>query len=256
MGGISGGSNRSNQNNQSSSNAWNVSGNQSSNYGGQQSSTAGGQQATSGQDIWGGQQPALQQLYQTAQGLLSGQGSQSAGAQGVANDARGAWLQQLQPGGNPYFSQSMQGAIDAATRGFNQNVLPGLADAGVAAGAYGMPRDQLARGQAAGQFGQDLTNMVGQMATQQYQGDQNRALGALGMSGQMQGLQLAPLQLAGQMIGGPTVLGQSQSSGFNTGQSYGYNVGQSSGFSQGGATSQGTGSGASRGKNFGASMGG
>jgi len=231
MAGISGGQSRSNQQQQSQSYAQN----ESQSYG-----LTGSQQS---QDVFGAQQPALQQLYGAAQGLLGQSSGAGAGAQGVANDARGAWLGQLQPGGNPYFSQSMQGAIDAATRGFNQNVLPGLADAGVAAGAYGMPRDQLARGQAAGMFGQDLANMVGQMATQQYQGDQNRALAALGMAGQMQGLQLAPLQLAGQMIGGPTVLGQ--------GSSFGQNASSSSGFAQ----SSGSGSGTARSKNAGATVG-
>jgi len=239
MAGISGGQSRSNQQQQNQSYAQN----ESQSYGVTGSQSGSTQGSLNTQDVFGAQQPALQQLYGAAQGLLGQSGGAGMGAQGVANDARGAWLQQLQPGGNPYFSQSMQGAIDAATRGFNQNVLPGLADAGVAAGAYGMPRDQLARGQAAGMFGQDLTNMVGQMATQQYQGDQNRALGALGMAGQMQGLQLAPLQLAGQMIGGPTVLGQASS--------FGQNSSSSSGFAQ----SSGSGSGTARSKNAGATVG-
>lgn len=219
MGGISGNSNRGSQNQFSTSEARNSS------------------VSMSGQDVWGAQQPALQSLYATGQALLGGSGDALGGAQGVAGDARNAWLQQLTPGGNPYFSQSLQGAIDSATRGFTQNVLPALADAGAAAGQYGSPRDQLARGVAAGQFGQDLTNMVGQMATQQYQGDANRALGALGMAPQMQSMQLAPLALAQQLIGGPTVLGSS--------------VGASSGY----ATSASQGSGNSRGKGFGAYLG-
>lgn len=184
-----------------------------------QSTQGGSSFGQSSQDVWGGNTGALGDLFGAAQGLIGASGGAGAGAQGVANDARNAWMQQLTPGGNPYFSQSMQGAIDAASRGFTQNVLPEMDARGVAAGQYGGARDQLARGQAAGQFGTELQNMAAQMGVQQYTADQNRALGALGMGGQVQGMQLSPLQLAGSLIGGPTVLGQSSQGASNFGQS-------------------------------------
>jgi hypothetical protein len=222
------------------STGWNYGQNQSFNLGQQGASNFG----QTSQDVWGAQSPALQSLYGAAQSMLG-----SGAGQGVTDQAQAAWAQQLTPGGNPYFSQSLQGAIDAATRGFNQNVLPGLADQGVRADAMGTPRHQLAVGQAAGQFGQDLTNMVGQMSSQQYTADQNRALGALGMSGQMQGMQFAPLLAAAQAIGGPTVLGQSQTGG----QSFGTSVGGSSGFTAGGnqSNAQSSGFGGSTGRSAG-----
>jgi hypothetical protein len=204
-----------------SSTGWNVGQNDAFNVG-QQGAQNFGQTS---QGVWDAQSPALQSLYGAAQSMLG-----SGAGQGVTDQAQAAWAQQLTPGGNPYFSQSLQGAIDQATRGFNQSVLPGLTDQGVAAGAMGTPRHQLAVGQAAGQFGQDLTNMVGQMSSQQYTADQNRALGALGMAPQMQGMQFQPLLAASQAIGGPTVLGQSQSGG----SSFGTTLGGSSGYTAGG----------------------
>jgi len=199
------------------SSGWNAGANQSFNLQGSQQ--GGSNFGQSSQDIWGGQAPALQQLYGAAQSLLGG--AQPAGAEGVGDAARSAWMQQLTPGGNPYFSQSVQGAIDAATRGFTQGVLPQLTDQGVQAGAYGGVRDQLARGQAAGQFGEGLANMVGQMSSQQYGADQSRALQALGMAPGLQNMAYQPLQQAASMIGGPTVLGQSQSGGSSFGSSFG-----------------------------------
>jgi len=169
------------------------------------------------QDVWGGQAPYLQQLYQQA-----GQLAQGGGAMGnIANQAQGAWLQQLTPGGNPYFERAVQGSIDQATRGFTQGVLPALEARGVGVGQYGQPRDQLARGQAAGEFGAGLANSVAQQYASQYQGDQGRALQALGMGGQIQDMQSAGLRQGAQIIGGPTVLGQGSSFGTGYGSSFG-----------------------------------
>jgi len=169
-------------------------------------------QSTGTQDIWGAQQPALSQLYAQAQQLMGGQGAMGQGAAGVAGQARNAWADQLTPGGNPYFERSVQGAINSATTGFNQNVLPQLDARGVATRQYGSERDNLARGQAAGDFGASLANQVGGMYAQQYQGDRALAGQALGMAPQMQAMQTAPLTTAAGIIGGPTVLGQQQSS--------------------------------------------
>jgi hypothetical protein len=166
------------------------------------------------QDVWGAQSPALQQLFGAAQGLLGG----GAGAPQV-EQAQQAWQSALSPGTNPYFSQSMQAAIDQATRGFTQGVLPQLADQGVAVGQLGTPRHQLAVGQAAGQFGQDLAGMVTHGYAQQYGADQQMRMQALGMAPQMAALNFSPLQAAAGVIGGPTVLGQGsqQSASFGRG---------------------------------------
>ena len=174
--------------------------------------------SVSGQDVWGGQAPALQALYGEAGELLNRPSA-------VAAPAQAAWAAMLQPGVNPYFSQSLNAAVDAATRGFTQGVLPALSAQAVGAGAFGEPRDRLAQGQAAGEFGQSLTNMVAQMSARQYEADQSRALGALGLAPQMGGLDLQNILAASQIVGGPTVLGRSQAENWNQAMSSSYDTG-------------------------------
>jgi hypothetical protein len=135
-----------------------------------------------------------------------------------AAPAQEAWKTQLQPGVNPYFSQSLDQAISAATKGFTRDVLPALQTNATGMMQYGGERDQLAQGQAAGDFSQSLAKMVADMSTQQYTADQNRSLAALTMAPQLSGLQYQPQQIATNMIGGPTVLGSSFGQGWQTSQ--------------------------------------
>src|SRR5215471_11442890 len=85
------------------------------------------------QDVWGAQSPALAELYNQARTMVAGQDAGRTGRnqQGIADQARNAWAQQLTPGGNPYFEKSVQSSIDQATQGFNRNVLPELESRGV-----------------------------------------------------------------------------------------------------------------------------
>jgi hypothetical protein len=192
----------------------------------QQAST-GANISGSEQNVWGSQAPALGDLYASAQNVL---GSGNALAQPAAQ----ALQSQLTPGVNPYFSQSLDQAISAATQGFTRDVLPQLKSNAVGMNNLGTTRDQLATGEAAGMFGQGLTRMVADMSTQQYTADQNRALQALMAAPQISGMQWQPQQVAAGMIGGPTVLGSSFGQGWQTSQ----------------GTSQGTGSGYSKGSGF------
>lgn len=203
-----------------------------------------GNQATSGQSVYGAQQPGLGAVYGGAQGLATGSSPYSAGVQGVTDAGTAAWQQQLQPGSNPFFDQSVQASIDQATDSFKRQVLPELDSRGVGAGQYGSSRDQLARGEAAGEFGAGLAQSVAQQRATQYSGDQTRALGAVGLTPQMQAGQIAPLSLAASLLGGPTVLGQSQSSGFGMGENTTHGESQ--------ATSRGKGSSINMGASAGA----
>lgn len=196
-----------------------------------QQSSFGQNVSGSAQNVWGAQAPALESLFGAAQGLI-GQGN------AMAPKAQQAWESMLQPGVNPYFSQSLDQAISAATRGFTRDVLPALQSNATGMGVYGGVRDQLAQGQAAGDFGASLQNMVAQMSMGQYQQDRNAQMQALGMAPQLSGLQYQPLQVAGSLIGGPTVLGSSFGQGWQGSQST----------SQG--TSQSTGLGSSKGSGF------
>jgi hypothetical protein len=201
-----------------------------------------GAQGTTSQNVWGPQAGTLQSIYGQAGNLAAGQGQPARDAAGVNSSARAAWEQSLQPGGNPYFSQNVQGAIDQATQGFKRQVIPGLTEAGVGAGAYGTSRDALARGEAAGLAQQGIQNMTGQMYAQQYGVDEQRRANALNLAPQMQGMNYAPLTTAAGIVGGPTVLGSSQ----NT--SYGNTVGGSTGQSLATGSSYGNTAGGSRGQ--------
>ena len=117
-------------------------------------------------------------------------------------------------------------------------------DQGVAVGQLGGSRDQLARGQAAGEFGQGMQNLVGQLYGQQYNADTMARSQALGQTGAMQAAQYSPLFAAQQLIGGPTVLGRSASAGQNTGFNTSAGGNQSTGSSFGNSSSMGMGVGA------------
>jgi hypothetical protein len=192
-----------------------------------QQSSAGGSSGFSSQDVFGAQQPALGQLYASAQGLL-GQGPSQLMGQGTQ-----ALGDMLSPGVNPQFSAMLQQSIDQATQSFNRDVMGGLrADAvGAGEGNYGGPRDQLFRGQAAGEFGRGLLQSSTQAMGNEWGRMQAQRMQALGLMPQFQQMQWAPQLAAAGMIGGPTVLGQSGQQAWNTSQ------GTSSGW--GGSTARG-----------------
>lgn len=180
------------------------------------------------QDVWGAQQPGLQSLYANANQILAGGGGAAASDQ-VGQQARDAWAQQLQPGGNPYFSQNVEAAINQSNDAFKRSVLPELDARGVGVGQYGGTRDQLARGEAAGLQAQGNAQQAAQMYSQQYGMDQQARNAALQQTGAMQGTNFANQYAAGQMLGGPTVLG----SGTSQADSYGQSLGQSASTAQG-----------------------
>lgn len=192
--------------------------------------SAGANQASSAQNVWGAQEPALSGLYAQAAGLTGGTSPYGQQASMIGQQGQAAWQNQLSPGGNPYFDQAVQASIDQATESFKRQVLPELESRGVEAGAYGSSRDALARGEAAGVFGAGLGQTVAQQRAAQYTADQNRAVQALGMTPLMQSAAFAPLTMARELVGGPTVLGQSQSSGWQ--QALGEQMSHSEGFQQ------------------------
>jgi len=154
---------------------------------------------------------------------------------------------------------------------FNEQVIPGINSQGISTGTFGGSRDAVAQSMAAkavgGQFAQGAASIIG---SDQAQRDQAAAqLGQLNIQGGQAGLGslsslyglaqggatagLVPYQLLSQIMGGPTVLGQSSSSSiakaisdsFNNqgSQSYGFDFGASSSLSHG----QGSGMGISGG---------
>jgi hypothetical protein len=233
---------------QSTNSAWNDAQSTNDSY----SRGLTGAQGTTTQNVWNPQAGALQSIYGQAGNLAGGRGAAAQGAAGVSQTARSAWEQSLQPGGNPYFSKNVQGAIDQATQSFNRGIVPGLTEAGVGAGAYGTSRDALARGEAAGLAQQGIQNMVGGMYSDQYAADQGMRANSLGLAPQMQAMQYAPLSAAAGIVGGPTVLGQSQNTSF--GNTVGGSTGQST--SGGGSYGQSTAQGGSFGRSNSSAQGG
>jgi hypothetical protein len=184
-------------------------------------SSTQGNQAWSGQNVWGDQGAALNNLYQQATGLLGGSNPYGQQASMVGQQGQNAWAQQLTPGQNPYFDQAVQASIDQATDSFKRGTLADLDARSAGVGQLGSSRDRLAAGEAAGQFGQSIAQTSAQQRAQQYSADQDRALQAIGMTGNMQQSAYSPLSVAASLIGGPTVLNQSGSSGWGSSQSHG-----------------------------------
>jgi hypothetical protein len=205
-----------------------------------QSTSAQGSQAWSGQQVWSDQQRALNELYGQASGLLGGSNPYGQQAGIVGQQGQQAWQQQLTPGQNPYFDQAVQASIDQATDSFKRGTLADLDARSAGVGQLGSSRDRLATGEAAGLFGQSIAQTAAQQRAQQYSADQDRSLQAIGMTGNMQQSAYSPLSVAASLIGGPTVLNQSGSSGWGNAQATG--SGQSSSGQWGVGSSYGKGS--------------
>lgn len=150
------------------------------------------------QSVWGGQSPFLMDLYQRGADLVN----QNQPDPNVTQ----AFQNHLQPQMNPYLGQMTQqytqalGQLDNATGG-----------AAASAGVFGGGR------QGVEQYlnQQNIGNQVGNFLGNQYQADQARSMTALSMAPQMTpfGQQMGALQQYGNVLGGPTVLSQAESSG-------------------------------------------
>ena len=165
--------------------------------------------------VWEGMAPFLTDLYGKGQGLYENFQPQT----GIPGQAQAAYGQMLQPQGNPYLEQMAGGFQDQLGR-MNQQT------GGQAAltGGYGGGRHGIAESQNVQNMGQQM----GQFYGQQYQGDQNRALGALGQSGQMMGMspemqRMQYLQGYGNLVGGPH--NEMQSSGKSSSKGGGIGIG-------------------------------
>lgn len=215
------------------------------------------------------QRIAFEQLFRE---LYGGAGAASAGVDtaGVSGAARQlfsgglGFLQQLQ--GNPGAELLAARAGDTSARDaqlevlrsglgdfFNEQLMPGITSTGVATGTLGGSRDAVARAQAAKAVaGQYSTGAASILASDQAQRDSAAGkLGDLTLGGAATGLTaldslfglaqggelagLAPYQALAAIMGGPTVLGSSQSTdvaraisesfGQQGSQSYGFDFG-------------------------------
>ncbi len=165
----------------------------------------GSQKSKTTSDVWGGQSPYLLDLYRRGNEMLGGFQPDTS----ITDPAIQAWQNQLNPQGNPYLQQ-MTSQYQQALGQLDQGT--GMQAAG--GGVYGGGRQGVEQHLNQQNIGNQLGNFMGA----QYQADQSRAMQALGMSGQMLGMtpqaqQQQALAQYANLIGRPTVLGQSSGQG-------------------------------------------
>jgi hypothetical protein len=188
---------------------------------GSMSEGKGRSQQTTQQDVWQGQSGFLQNLYQMAQGLATGQ----QGGAGATSNAAGDVLQRVQPTWrdllNPTGNTALTGAIDASagdvTRNLTRNILPALRDTAIGGGGLGGSRGAIAAGLAGGDAADAIARTSAGMRSGAYEGDQQRRLAAVGLGPALAEAQAIPGSVAWRPIqnfagalGNPVVLGRSQ----------------------------------------------
>lgn len=184
-------------------------------------------------NVWGAQQPGLENLYSSAQkqaakGVDSSiSGASAGGLSSLEKIAGGSTA--LDGFADPNSATAkgyMASVADDVGQNFNRVILPGLKSAAGVAGAYGGSRDYLARGVAASDAQGQIANAAWNNAASAAAGKTDAMLSAgsalPSAALSTYGLSWAPLaQLAG-ILGGPTVLSQA------AGQSENWNASKSS----------------------------
>lgn len=209
----------------------------------------------SNQNVWGAQAPALGNMYGQAQALAGKQAGAGAASQALVDRNMGAVNQgigamgKIAGGGGPLAAyaqpnnalarQQLDAASAAIGENFQRNIIPGITSAAGQVGGIGGSREALARGVAAG----DASNAIARAATDIY--SQQYGIGAQAAAGQTDAMLTAasampgaatsavnlgmspyaaawaPLQSMAQILGGPTVLGQSSGMGISQAASLG-----------------------------------
>jgi len=181
-----------------------------------QSESSSSNQSTSSQNVWDKSIPFFEGLYGQAgdkSKAIAGAGDYSSN---FLSPALKAWQSFLQPADNPYLQENVRGAQSMAAEGFNENILPGIQNAAASVGAIGGSRSPIAVSLAARDATREQARIASTMYGAGYESNQGRMMQALGMTGGLAGLQassFAPLLALSQILGRPTVLGESQASG-------------------------------------------
>ena len=152
--------------------------------------------SSASQSVWGGQSPFLLDLYQRGADLMQNfqpdQGAMQANQQ------------MMNPQMNPHLG-AMQSQFGQALGQLDNQTGGAAAGAGVFGGGRQGVEQHLNQ--------QNVGNQMGNFLGNQYQADQARAMTAISMAPGLsaQGQQMGALQGYGNVVGGPTVLGQSGS---------------------------------------------
>lgn len=177
------------------------------------------QASRSWQNVYPGQAPYLEALYGRGAQMLDQVtgGQQSPWEQ----PAMSAWARMLEGGMNPHLPGMVREAQARAGEGFAENVLPALQQSAIASGNLGGTRGNIAAGMAAREAVRDQGRIATELYGRGFESSEARALQALGLTGglaQLSASSFAPLLAYAQLLGRPTVLGGSESSGSSWGQ--------------------------------------
>ena len=173
---------------------------------------SGSTQIVQNNDPWSGQQPFLQDVFKQAQTLskdprkqypdsrvvdfspqteqalgmyesraTQGSDLQRAGQQSMQDTASGSYL----GAGNPYFQNMYNAASRPVIEQFNEQVMPGVNATFSGNGRYGSGMHSKAIESSVDSLGQNLTNMAGSMAYQNYNDERQRMMGASALAPQI-----------------------------------------------------------------------
>jgi len=156
------------------------------------------------------QQPFLQDLRSQGQAFTAQQQAPGSATQQNIGAANQAFQNFLTPQQNPFLQGQIQQGQQQIAENFTENLLPQIGGAAAAVGQRGGGRQGVAEGVALRDASRQSSDFAQNLLSADFQGQQNRALGALGQANQVNQLAFQPLQNLQQIIGGPTVLNQSQ----------------------------------------------
>ena len=187
------------------------------------------------------QSPFLQNLFQQGSNLAGQQGQQGSEFGNFQSAAMGALLGMFQPSGqaNPFLNQQIQQGQQMINENLQQNILPSVGSAAAGAGQLGGGRQGVAQGIALRDANRQSSDFAQNLIGQDFQGQQQRALQALGQAGNIGGLAFQPLQNLRSILGGSTVLSEGSSLADSFGSSF--NESKSENFSQGSSQAQSSG---------------
>lgn len=194
------------------------------------------------------QQGFLNSLFQQGAGLAGQQLGAGSGFDQFTSSAMQNLQNMFQPSAqaNPFLQQQIGMGQNLINENLQQNILPSVGSGAQVAGQFGGGRQGVAEGIALRDANRQSSDFAQNLIGQDFQGQQNRALQALGQAGNIGNLAFQPLNNLRSILGGTTVLGegaaQGGSSGFSGGSSFGVGGGSSFGESSslGFGGSQGT----------------
>jgi hypothetical protein len=123
-----------------------------------------------GGDLWAGPTP-LQKTAATQMGANKFQ-TGATGLRGEANKELSGYY--LTPDRNPYIKATVDTALGDVSRKYTRDILPGLGDAAIKAGAYGGDRYGITQGLAAGEYSREANTAATNIYAQNYESERQR----------------------------------------------------------------------------------